>query len=162
MNLILGFGIQIYAQPAIPKSVVASSGGTFTTGNLSLSSTIGELTMVTTFSNGTNGLYQGFQNSWYAAFTLNTEPVHDELLTVSLFPNPASTMLYMNLSGNPTGEFHVALLNSAGQVVLIKKGSVMQLKYELDVSQLSDGWYILQLIDKKSTIIHSKPVHILR
>ncbi|MBL0139222.1 MAG: hypothetical protein IPP86_11925 [Bacteroidetes bacterium] len=56
----MGICFTANAQPELTKTVVASSGGNFTNGTLTLSSTVAEMTMVTTLSVSGNDLFQGF------------------------------------------------------------------------------------------------------
>ncbi len=73
------------------------------------------------------------------------------LLAIKLFPNPAQKFLTVKYYSNTEGSVQVSMFDAAGKQVLKKteraiKGSNT---YQLDVSQLSNGIYTLQLNNRE-------------
>ena len=137
----LGCCSVLHAQPELTKTAVASGGGNFANGGLSLSSTVAELTMVTTFSAGTSDLFQGFQNSARLIEWVNVYPVAHNELTVLLYPNPASAFLNLEMADSDNGRLMIELCDMLGRTVRNITVSELQNKVQLDVSDLPSGMY---------------------
>lgn len=66
---------------------------------------------------------------------------------VKIYPNPASTTLYLESSSNSTIDYLVEIMNVNGEIVIKKN-----IRTELDISQLSEGVYILRIINADKPI----------
>jgi pimeloyl-ACP methyl ester carboxylesterase len=90
-------------------------------------------------------------------------PASDQLLIQSVVSPCGSTTLSTNVDNSAKsnyeaiekGEFTINLLNSIGK--LVKTGRSIKGEMSLDVSNLPDGFYILQII-KKGKLIESKKI----
>lgn len=135
----------------LTPSVIASSGGFATASNGSLSFTVGEMTMVQTFSSANNFLTQGFQQPEDLFVSIPEIPnVSGGLI---IFPSPTSGAFSLQFTGDEETEKVVSMYNSLGQ--LVKKVAVHQAfgtnKIDLDISEFSQGIYLIQLDLRNST-----------
>jgi PKD repeat protein len=72
--------------------------------------------------------------------------------TIQLLPNPAHSQI--TISGNTSEINSYVLMNAIGQQ--IESGSFINHTYTLDVNELSQGVYVLRLINKNGNIINQK------
>jgi hypothetical protein len=70
----------------------------------------------------------------------------------SIYPNPVVNTLHINSDGNFHGNYELKILNVLGQVVM--KGNTS--RNQFDVSSLSEGVYILNLVDEEGKTITLK------
>src|ERR1017187_7118139 len=146
-NLYILFLIVILFQAkaqSVSPFVIASSGGYFSNATFSLSSTVGEMTMVETFSDGNNFLTQGFQQP----FSINTgiTNIIPDNGAYSIYPNPSNGnfMLAYHYGTGGTAMFRV--FNMLGQEITnseekFDKGVNFQ---NFNVSTLANGIYFLE------------------
>lgn len=141
---VLPFFIQ--AQMLTP-TVIASTGGFSTNANGSLSYTVGEMTMVQTFSANGNILTQGFQQP-NDNITGLMDLTNDEFGSFVLYPNPAVDNLWYGFQLPESGRVEISLFNAIGQ----KIADVFQTNYEngklveqLNVTTYAAGVYVLAL-----------------
>lgn len=76
-----------------------------------------------------------------------------------VYPNPAEDLLVVDLLAKTQGAYKLQLINVSGQVVYtenVSLGNVL-LKKQLDISQLPQGMYLLQLSDSE-TIINKRVI----
>lgn len=64
-------------------------------------------------------------------------------LNFSLYPNPATTAFSVDMGGLTNGKFTINIYNSMGQVM--KSVSLQQNQQQIDVSDLNDGFYLVEL-----------------
>jgi len=74
---------------------------------------------------------------------------HSEL-SLTLYPNPVSDNLTIELSDVNFSDKEYCVLNMYGQEVL--KGKVYSQKYNVDFSMLADGVYIIEIKDLKNAM----------
>ena len=156
----LGYCVHASAQPELTKTVVASSGGNFANGGLTLSSTVAELTMVTTFNAGTVDLFQGFQNS--ALSLVGVNPIASNELTVAIYPNPASAFFNLEMADRSAGGLSITLTDLLGQPVRAVTVSALQSKTLIDVSTLASGMYALSITNSSNNKIFNQMVSVVR
>jgi PKD repeat protein len=72
--------------------------------------------------------------------------------TIKLLPNPAHSQI--TISGNTSEINSYVLMNAIGQQ--IESGSFINHPYTIDVNKLSQGVYVLRLINKNGNIINQK------
>ena len=102
------------AAQSLSPQVISSTGGFSTSGNGSLSYTVGEMTMVQTFSAGGNILTQGFQQP--NDFTVGLLDVtKDDFGSFVVYPNPAVDNLSYGFAFPESGKVEIAVYNNAGQ-----------------------------------------------
>lgn len=128
----------------LSPTVVASSGGYFTSASGSLSTTIGE-TMVQTFSTPGNILTQGFQQPEdFAVSIAENNPSSGDVM---IYPNPTNGQFYLSFVSDKEKESDIKLFNVIGQVVLTKCISIAKglNTVKFDLSNYSQGIYMLEL-----------------
>ncbi|MFM1876288.1 MAG: hypothetical protein RL266_2025 [Bacteroidota bacterium] len=131
---------QVSAQSIAPD-VVASAGTHFSNGASQLSWTIGE-TVISTHDNGTNILTQGFHQPLLTVTGI--EESSTQLGGVNVYPNPSSYQL--NIRFNDFQSKVVAdVYDAIGQLVLSEQIAPATSQYQLDLTGISNGSYILRL-----------------
>ena len=65
-----------------------------------------------------------------------------DIESISIYPNPASTDLFIDLKDNHAQVENVKLISSTGQVI----GSYLGSHSKIDVSHVNEGVYILQIV----------------
>ncbi len=134
---------------SLSPTVVASAGGYFDNGTVSLSFTVGEVA-VTTLTGGDMILTQGFQQP----FELDVTGVKDQEInwSVKTYPNPVKTQLHVKFTLEKPDEFNVEVMDLTGKKVLIKKfGQVQPGEVrEINFQDLAPGIYLISVtsVDK--------------
>src|SRR6478672_9992226 len=100
----------------LTPTVIASTGGFSSNANGSLSYTVGEMTMVQTFSAGGNILTQGFQQP-NDNITGLIDMTQDEFGSFAVYPNPAVDNLSFGFQLPEAAKVQIALYNAIGQKV---------------------------------------------
>ncbi len=136
----------IKAQSLSPQ-VIASTGGFSSNANGSLSYTVGEMTMVQTFSANGNILTQGFQQP-NDNITGLIDLSQEAFGSFVVYPNPAVDNLWFGFQFPEEGKADVVLYDAIGQ----KVADVMHTSYDngkiveqLNVSTYAAGVYILTM-----------------
>lgn len=136
------------AAQSLSPQVISSTGGFSNNGaNGSLSYTVGEMTMVQTFSAGGNILTQGFQQP--NDFTVGLLDVtKDEFGSFVVYPNPAVDNLSYGFSFPESGRVEIAVYNEVGQ----RMADVYNANYEngktvevLNVTNYAAGLYFMSV-----------------
>ncbi|MDB5284760.1 MAG: hypothetical protein JWO06_3835 [Bacteroidota bacterium] len=133
----------------LTPTVISSTGGFSSNANGSLSYTVGEMTMVQTFSANGNILTQGFQQPTDTNFLGLLDLTQDEFGSFVVYPNPAVDYTSFGFQFPEQGKVSVVLYNELGQ----KLADVYHTTYDvnaktvqkLDVSQYASGLYFLSL-----------------
>lgn len=114
------FLIAAFALPFLVKAqmltptVIASTGGFASNANGSLSYTVGEMTMVQTFSSANNFLTQGFQQP--EPFPTGIlDLTKDEFGSFAVYPNPAVDHVWFGFQFPESGKISVVLYDLLGQ-----------------------------------------------
>jgi hypothetical protein len=135
--------IVINAQSLSPR-VIASSGAYSSNGTNSLSYTVGEMTMVQTFSSGGSILTQGFQQPNEGATAIKMVQANGSDLVI--YPNPSADVLWFAFQSTFSGKLSITINNLLGQNIPLgfesafDAGSVVN---NLNVSNLAAGTYFL-------------------
>ena len=120
------------------------------TPNTSVTTTINANDTYTWAANGitytASGIYTGPTSAncvtQYLNLTINSSGIsEEELVLFSLYPNPVSDMLYVNLNGQDKQDY--LIIDNFGAV--IKRGVLGNLINEISVSQLSAGLYYFKI-----------------
>jgi hypothetical protein len=132
------------------QEVIASAGGYNTSGTLAISWTLGE-TIIPTFTSGSLILTHGFQQDiWITAVEENLE----NLVKVTIFPNPASDNIKINFEEPLDGEVNVYLLDSQGKLVKTDVIENATTETEMNLQDIPAGVYYLKLIKEKSSNVY--------
>ena len=120
------------------------------TPNTSVTTTINANDTYTWAANGitytASGIYTGPTSAncvtQYLNLTINSSGIsEEELVLFSLYPNPVSDMLYVNLNGQDKQDY--LIIDNFGAV--IKRGDLGNLINEISVSELSSGLYYFKI-----------------
>ncbi len=139
--------IQTTEAQSLTPSVVASSGGFSNSANGSLSYTTGEMTMVKTFTNGSNTLTQGFQQPDSVVVIGLLDPAKPEG-NVALYPVPASTQLWFAYQFEKPGRVEVTLFDMRGAQIdftYSTQSSGAKEAQALNCEALAAGTYLLRV-----------------
>jgi hypothetical protein len=137
MLLSMGLGYS-YGQSITP-SVVNSTGGSFTDGNAQLSFSIGESSIFTKSTvDGivTEGVFQ-------PKVSLITVISNNNSTSIEIYPNPTTDILF--IKGESCSTYQ--LINMKGST--LKSGTFAK---SLNITELSQGVYILKLLKEKEVI----------
>jgi hypothetical protein len=155
------------AQSLTPQ-VIASTGGFSSNNNGSLSYTVGEMTMVQTFSNNNNILTQGFQQPNDLSVGL-LDVTQDEFGSFVVYPNPAVDNTWLAFQMPEAGKVTICLYDVLGQKVSdVYTGNYVngKISTQSNVSSLSAGMYFMTLnfvstLDGK-THVTTKKLQVIR
>jgi len=131
----------------LTPTVIASTGGFSQNANGSLSYTVGEMTMVQTFSANGNILTQGFQQPNDNILGL-LDLTQDEFGSFAVYPNPAVDNLWFGFQLPEEGKVQIALYNAIGQKiadVLNTNYDTGKITEQLNVSAYAAGAYMLTM-----------------
>lgn len=131
----------------LTPTVIASTGGFSSNANGSLSYTVGEMTMVQTFSANGNILTQGFQQPNDNVTGL-IDLTKDEFGSFVVYPNPAVDNLWFGFQFPEEGKVQIALYDAIGQKITdiynttYDNGKIVQ---QLNVTPYAAGVYLLTM-----------------
>ena len=138
-------GSVVFAQSLSP-TVIASTGGYFSNGSGSLSSTVAEMTMVETFHATGSILTQGFQQP----ADLETSIDESTQAEVSIYPNPTNGHFSLTIHAPTAGSATVRIYDLLGQTVkeqdMAISTGVNRLMF--DIRGCSAGIYMLYYRDE--------------
>lgn len=132
---------------SLSPTVISSTGGFSSNANGSLSYTVGEMTMVQTFSANGNILTQGFQQPNENVTGL-IDMTKDEFGSFVVYPNPAVDNLWFGFELPESGKVSVSLYDIIGQKVSdvyngnYTNGKIVQ---QTSVSTFAAGVYLLTM-----------------
>ena len=128
----------------LSPTVVSTSGAFYANGTGMLSSTIGEMSMVQTFSAGTSILNQGFQQTFDFATGINNPTVRNEM---NIYPNPTSGNVSIQVPSSIHGEVYADVYDAIGKLVFRKteKLTGQPVTLVLSLEDLTDGMYFVEL-----------------
>ena len=138
------FSISMNAQTLSPFAI-SSSGGFFTSGSVSLSVTVAEMTMVQTFTQPTNILTQGFQQP--EPLTTGVSEIDNNPEQIVVYPNPTSGPVNISFEAFTSGIRHVSIFDMLGKEVFSQSfdASVGNNVITVDLSKCSQGIYLLNI-----------------
>jgi len=146
--LVAAFAIgALYAQPSLSPTVIASTGGFSSNGSGSLSYTVGEMTMVQTFTSGNNILTQGFQQPNDITIGI-LDMSKTEFGSFMVYPNPAVDDIWFGFELPEAGRVSISLYNNLGQKVSdlynanYESGKTIQ---QTNVSTFAAGMYFVTM-----------------
>ncbi|GIV33097.1 MAG: hypothetical protein KatS3mg031_0632 [Chitinophagales bacterium] len=147
--------VSVFAQaPTISREVIAAGGDFFVSPIGSLSWTLGE-PVVETVVNGSISivLTQGFQQpDERDSITIGIfAPAVSGSVALSLYPNPASHHIYLDLRYNQSATLRIELLDMLGRVLNSDELEVYHEQvhqYTMDIHALPSAMYILRITEK--------------
>ncbi len=142
-------GIQRSTLSAAGSSVRVNNGST----SYFISQSIGQSSVIGTYSNNGHTILQGFQQPIYA---LKGKGVHPHRLNATAFPNPVENVLKIRIAERSKENVKVLLIDNTGRVVIDRAEVVLE-TIDLDLSEVVPGAYILKVVkDKKifTTVIN--------
>ncbi len=160
---VVAFSAMFANAQMLTPTVIASTGGFSSNANGSLSYTVGEMTMVQTFSANGNILTQGFQQP-NDNITGLIDMTKDEFGSFVVYPNPAVDDLTFGFQLPEASKVRVVLYNAVGQQVAeVYNGNYDTGKTveQLNVTTYAAGVYVLSLtavsdVDGKTHVVSKK------
>ena len=139
----------LQAQTLTPQ-VIASTGGFASNSSGSLSYTVGEMTMVQTFSANNNILTQGFQQPSDSLIGVGLLDITDnDFISFVTYPNPAISKMWYGFMSPEQGLINVLVFDVAGQKIgepykgICNVGKTME---NMDVSAFASGMYLITAV----------------
>lgn len=137
----------------ISQEIITSSGNNSSNEYITLSWTIGE-GVTETYEKNEIILNQGFQqNIKIIPFTTESNTLWGVEFT--LYPNPVSEILNIDLSAAYDCELRIDLFDNLGKILLTIKKSKKQQSVQIELSGFPAGEYILKVYGKDNTIDNS-------
>lgn len=139
--VLMGSVIQLHAQ-SVSSSVNSNAGDYKVMPGYSLQYTLGEPS-VQTYTNTQNTLTEGFQQN---TLTISAVDGLSANSGIRVFPNPGVSNLFI-ASEKLSPETQVTLFDMKGRVVMISNKKVENHVIRLDISNLVQGSYVIQIND---------------
>lgn len=123
---------------------------------------VGDNSLIIDSIGGTSSLEFHKKSSYYFIDAISCSPITNTLeysddYYVKCYPNPASNYLTIKFNGIPLSNFDLKIYDQNGRKINIKPPfQISPGTYQLDLSNLNSGVYILSLTDTKSSIITKK------
>jgi hypothetical protein len=161
LMFIIALSSGLFAQSA-ERYVISTCGGSYFDGiNTAIDYTTGEL-MITTLSNGSNILTQGFQQPFFNKF-VSVPEVPDNNLQVILFPNPATDHLNITISHASDQHCRVCIYDMLGQLLkdeYSEAGSGGNINMNIDLQSLATGDYFVRIMQNSKIITTQKIIKV--
>ncbi len=147
-------------------SITSPAGSFNSNSGYTFSQTIGEMTMVQTFSSGSSILTQGMQQP--ASAPVSVREFQNPLYSMEIFPNPGSGNFFIELKTPIAAIVRLRVLDILGQLVLTEKENNIPgtMRQTLNLSGLTNGTYMVQVILSdaagKETFRKTQQVHIIK
>lgn len=130
-------------RPSIERQVIANAGGYYQTATFSISWTLGEPVIETLFE-GKIILTQGFQQPDTLVKITATKEVSSEALGLTIYPNPTSTTVTIQVTKISTLPLQLQFFDSSGK--LLNAQQLNDSNTPIDVSILPSGIYFLRFV----------------
>jgi hypothetical protein len=145
LALALLVGTTSYAQSIAPQSL-NSAGVKMTQSNGSLSFTVGELVVLTQIDANGNSLGGGFTNSSTISTTvLSVQEPDATVLQVSIFPNPTSDLVQIQIKEASIEEMNLELTDLSGKTLYSAQYRLMNQNIGINTANYPTGVYLLAL-----------------
>jgi hypothetical protein len=129
----------------VKQEVIASAGGYSVASGVSLSWTLGE-TIIPTYTNGGLTLTHGFQQQ---LIVTAVEENLEDVVKVTLYPNPASDVVNIKLESPLDGEVKLFLFDSRGKLIKTDFMEKTAVEKEINLQDLPAGLYLLKMTKGK-------------
>ncbi|MEJ7738360.1 MAG: T9SS type A sorting domain-containing protein [Chitinophagaceae bacterium] len=148
----IGLSIVSFAQQASP-AVIASGGGTTKTGSIYLDWTLGELA-IESIKSAKYMYTQGFHQPVLVVERIeNNSNLIVKNYSISVFPNPATSILTIQLHFIPATPLSVSLFDGHGKLILRKKIPAISQLFQLNVGAYAQGAYYLQIQNTEGSVL---------
>ena len=145
LTLLLSFYFYLLSSPStgqtIQNDVIASGGGHAVTGNIDMEFTIGE-PVIETFEETNLTLTQGFHQP---SLVLTSIEEPDMLTNISIFPNPVSDELSIEIPADYSSKILYHLFDINGK--LLQSGEFYSGSNKLEMHSYATASYVLQISD---------------
>ena len=141
-TVLLLCGSAIFAQ-TIQNSVISSTGGSASLGNVKMDYTLGE-TVIETFSAGGYTLTQGFHQTNLTLVAIENVELFAE---ITIYPNPATDFIYVEIPENHA-VLEFLLYDVSGK--LLKTYAHSSTHLTIDLGVYARGTYYLQAVNLKN------------
>ena len=130
---------------AYPQTIISSAGKTSSSDNFIISWTLGE-TLVATLQNENNNITQGFHQPLIVDL-FPTFLEDDMVLDMVAYPNPTyDKVLFKGV--DPTGTYHLRLVDKLGRV--LEQKSVPSDQLEIEMGRYNNGSYLIEVVEDRS------------
>jgi hypothetical protein len=154
MLLILATHYAVDAQVLSP-SVISSQGNFSSNGNISLSTTVGEV-FTSFFSGSSSVLSQGFHQPDLLVITGEWAMATKDI-SLRIFPNPTGGIINIHVSGEGSFMSHLSVMDITGKM-LRKEAVLVNSNLQIDLSEYAQGSYILSFTNDEGKLISSHKI----
>ncbi len=126
------------------NEVISTAGGTISGNGITLQTTVGEVIQGGS-TTGTVQLQQGFQPPTLTVTAINVSEIEE--VEVSVYPNPSSDYLFVEVKGATDARFEVQLFDLNGRVLQTKEQEAANTQLRLDMQSLASGTYLIKVTD---------------
>lgn len=137
----LAFPIVLLSQEIDPQ-VLSTSGSSFTTNNIQLDWTLGEMA-ITSIQNSSLQITQGFHQPYYVITLTKELPI--DIGVVSVFPNPTAQQVEVRLDLLEDFPFAAELIDVTGKLIWKQNFQSNTKFFQKDLRALPSGVYFLNL-----------------
>jgi type IX secretion system substrate protein len=144
----------LFSQVSLERQVIGSAGGENSSGNLSVSYTVGEA-MIETIASGTLILTQGFQQPDEKPVGISIPEINVE---ISAYPNPTGDVVILEIQTVEDIDLMLEVRDILGRKVLMDGKKLIisgLLREEIDFSPLPSGNYFIVLRTLDNSIVKS-------
>ncbi|MFK7925704.1 MAG: T9SS type A sorting domain-containing protein [Bacteroidia bacterium] len=155
---LVSLGFYAQAQVTLERQVVASTGNQSTSGNVSISSTVGEA-VSTYLISGSLSLSQGFQQADLG--TVGIEELPEVVVDYTIYPNPTADELHIRFQTEKMASLQVRLFDMNGRALegfsrhLEGNG---QLETSFSLVNLPSAIYMVSILDAEGQVLVSHKV----
>ncbi len=139
------------SQTIAPQSL-NSGGKGLQVNNVLLDFTIGELVVISQTDNEGNTINGGF-TAGASLSTLTLIETNAEIIQVSVFPNPTSSLLTVQIQNSQIDQFQLSLIDGNGKEVFCGKYNKIAQYINMNLEDFPSGNYFLNLKDTSSEIL---------
>ncbi len=139
---------------SISPQVIASAGTHYVGSNAQLSWTIGE-PVITTVSNGNNIITQGFHQTLLNVTSVEEQSVAG--INVTVFPNPTSEILNINLVNN-LKDLQMDLYDMNGKLLQARKIGAAEGNVQINMSDYARANYLLRVYSVDESVNYTYKV----
>ncbi len=134
---------------SIGPSTINAAGGGGTIGTRIFDYSIGEMALVSTYTSSSVIITQGVLQNRSATSGVNDPGLSGQM---TVFPNPASTIVNLEYNSSKTGTMHYRLMDILGKVIVSRQATVAPgtTKEQIDIANLAAATYMLEVTFKAS------------
>lgn len=155
--LFLFFKFSFILAQEIKPQIVSTAGATMNQSNAKLSFTVGEI-VVKTVTNGTNSIGQGFTNSTTNNIITAIKEPKASLLQMKVYPNPASDLIYVDISDNKVPNIQLSVYDITGKQISNDNYAAGNNHIGINTQNWQKGEYIIVINDANNEQLGSYKV----